>query len=125
MQGRLLVGCMAAATLLGCSRAMESADPADSAPPYLTVVNDQWLDVAIYGVRGTSRFRLGTAPALGQVKLRLPAGLMPDGTVQLLADPIGSSTTYLSDPIVVGTGQHVELRLASQISMSSFAVWNR
>ena len=91
----------------------------------VTVVNDNWLDAVVYAVRGSARVRLGVVGGLGTTNLRIPATLITDGTFRMLVDPIGSTRTYTSDSIVVTPGQRIELTVSSNLSMSSFAVWNR
>ena len=94
--------------------------------PSVTVRNDNWLDVAVYLVRGASRFRIGTVRSTSTETFRLPAGSHSGGTpLRIMADPIGASQGYLTDPVVLGPGQRLELMVASQINVSSFAVWDR
>ena len=116
----LLTGTGACAT--GGSRPNASRLPSSYA---VTVVNDNWLDAVVYAVRGSARVRLGVVGGLGTTNLRIPATLITDGTVRMLVDPIGSTRTYTSDSIVVTPGQRIELTVSSNLSMSSFAVWNR
>jgi hypothetical protein len=94
-------------------------------PTLVTVRNDNWLDAVVYAVRGASRVRLGTVSGLSTVTLKAPTSYAPDGTFQLLVDPIGSSTVYMTDGFVVSPGQRVELSIAPSLRMSSVAVWSR
>jgi hypothetical protein len=94
--------------------------------PSVTVQNDNWLDVAVYLVRGASRFRIGTVRSTSTETFRLPSGAHESGSpLRIMADPIGASQGYLTEPVVLGPGQRLELRIASPITISSFAVWNR
>lgn len=91
----------------------------------LTVQNDNWLDVVVYAVNGSTKFRLGSVTGISSGSFRLSAGLSPTGSVRLLVDPIGASKGYLTDAITIAPGQRIELRVSSPLSMSSVAVWNR
>ena len=94
--------------------------------PTVTVRNDNWLDVVIYAIRGTARFRIGTVGGSSTQTFRLTSAAMSgDAPIQILADPIGASRGYLTDPVVLGPGQRLELQVGSTISISSFAVWNQ
>ena len=94
--------------------------------PRVTVRNNNWLDVVIYAVHGTSRFRVGTVSGSSTQTFRL-TGDAASGTspLQILADPIGSSSTYMTDPITLSRGQRLELQVGSSISISTFAIVNR
>jgi hypothetical protein len=92
----------------------------------LTVRNDNWLDVAVYLVRGASRFRIGTVTGTGSQIFRLPPDATSAGNpIRVMADPIGATRGYVTEPIVLSPGQRLEVRVGSPISVSSFAVWNR
>ena len=115
------------ATAMGCASKRSGHNGWSNADaPSVTVRNDNWLDVAVYLVRGASRFRIGTVRSTSTETFRLPAGAHSGGTpLRIMADPIGASQGYLTDPVVLGPGQRLELMVASQINVSSFAVWNR
>jgi len=112
----------------GCARKAKTpvgngADP--FADGVVTVQNDNWLDVVVYAVNGSSKFRLGSVGGISNGTFRLTAGLSPTGSVRLLVDPIGAPAGYLSDAITVAPGQRIELRVGSPLNMSTVAVWNR
>jgi hypothetical protein len=94
-------------------------------PPSVTVQNDNWLDVVVYVVRGASRFRIGTVAATSSATFKLSPAAAGFTPVQVLADPIGSSARYMTDPVVIGPGQRLELRVGSPINISSYSIWNR
>lgn len=91
----------------------------------VTVRNDNWLDVAIYLVKGVSRFRLGTVRGASSETFRIQDEPNAATPVRLLADPIGSQQRYLTEPIVVSPGQRIELRVGSPIAVSTVAIWDR
>lgn len=119
---------LGAATLLaacasgGASRI--SSNPALQ-PISLTVTNQNWLDVNVFVMHGNSRYRIGQVGGNGSATLSIPSGLIMNGQVQLLADPVGSSDTYLTDMISVAPDEKVQLTVAPRMRMSSFAVWTR
>ena len=119
---------LGAATLLaacasGGNRGASAGVAAQPIP--LEVTNENYLDVDVFVVRGTSRHRLGTVGGNASATLTIPANLIVHGEFQLMADPIGSKDVYLTDRISVGPDQIVELTVAPRMRMSSFAVYNR
>lgn len=100
---------------------MAGGEPA----PVITVRNDNWLDVAVYLVRGTSRLRIGTVSSTTSRTFRIPLEGIGTTPLQVLADPIGENRQYVTDPVVLSPGQRLEVKVGSPLSFSSFAIWNR
>lgn len=75
------------------------------------VENQGFADMVIYVVRGSSRIRLGQVTGGSSAVLRIPASALGDGTVQFLADPIGSNRTPISDTISVQPGDQIQLTI--------------
>ena len=50
---------------------------------------------------------------------------MHGGALYLLVDPVGSEGTFLTDPILVGSGDSVTLRVGSRLALSSYFVRGR
>jgi hypothetical protein len=118
---------LGAATLLvacasGASRV--SSNP-EQRPISLTVTNQNWLDVDVFVVNGTSRYRIGEVGGNGSATLSIPVSLLVNGQVQLLADPVGSNDIFVTDLFTVAPDEQVQLTVAPRMRMSSFAVWNR
>ena len=114
------------ATALGaCAPAAEQArmGPAESQTT-LVVKNNNWQEVVIYMLRGTTRARLGSVIGMGSARFRI-ADTMISGTgdVRIMADPIGSERTYTSPAIDVVPGAQVELQVQNLINISTFAVY--
>ena len=112
----------------GCARKAKTpvANGLDPFPDgVVSVQNDNWLDVVIYAVNGSSKFRLGSVTGVSSGTFRLASGISPSGSVRLLVDPIGAPKGYLTDAITVSPGQRIELRVGSPLNMSTVAVWNR
>jgi hypothetical protein len=116
----------AALLLSACaSGANRASTGVDSAPVSLTVTNQNWLDVDVFVIRGTTRYRLGAVGGNSSAMLRIPSSLIARGEVQLMADPVGSSDVYVSDLISVAPDQQLQLTVAPRMRMSSYAVWMR
>ncbi len=114
----------AALLLWACaSGAKRASTGLDSTPVSLTVTNQNWLDVDIFVLRGTTRYRLGAVGGNSSATLSIPVSLIARGELQLLADPIGSNDVYVSGVISVSPNQTVELTVAPRMRMSSYAVW--
>ncbi|MGH8637281.1 MAG: hypothetical protein ACREUZ_09130 [Burkholderiales bacterium] len=76
----------------------------------LVVDNRAFSDMTIYAVEGTTRRRLGFAPGNTRTEIQLPATLV-NRDLQLLADPVGSSRTSVSNRIYVQAGGSVTLTI--------------
>ena len=85
----------------------------------VTVQNDNWMDVVVYVVNGSAKARVGTVTGLGRATFRLKASVISTNSARLLIDPIGASRGYLTEAIAVMPGQRIELRVGSQLSMST------
>jgi hypothetical protein len=110
-----------------CSSARRGArDPFDAPQPrgaILTVENQHVMDMRVYLVRGQTRFALGTVYSNQRQTFALPTSIVAQGgTVQLMADPIGSRNTYTSDFIPAWPGDHVRWTLAASLAFSHFTV---
>ena len=105
------------------SGANRASSRPDSAPVALTVTNQNWLDVDVYAIRGTARYRLGAVGGNSSATLRIPSSLIAHGDLRLMADPVGSNDVYVSDVIPVAPDQSVQLTVAPRMRMSSYAVF--
>lgn len=124
MRNTLAAAC-AALALGACAPVTEQASLSSrESQATLLVKNNNWQEVVIYMLRGSSRARLGSVPSMGSARFRL-AEMMINGTgdVRIMADPIGSPQTYTSPAINVVPGSEVELQVQNHISISSFAVF--
>jgi hypothetical protein len=98
---------------------------AQSVAPKVIVRNDNWLDVVIYTVHGSSRMRVGTVGGSSTTTFRLTGEVANGATpLQILADPIGSRSSYVTDPVTLSPGQRLELQIGSVISTSTYAIFN-
>ena len=89
----------------------------------LLVENNNWQDMALYLLRAGTKVRVGTVPSFSKVSIPLSGALIGAGEIQLLADPIGSSRRFVTEPIAVQPGQQVRFRLENNLAVSSYSVW--
>jgi hypothetical protein len=83
------------------------------------------MDVTVFSVRGVTRSRIGFVNALGSATFTLRDASLPDHTVRLLIDPIGSDGVFLTGSIAVTPGQRVEVNVMPSLAMSNVSVWPR
>ena len=124
----ILAAAIVASTLGACAPAAEHARntiPARSKTT-LVVQNGNWLEVAVYLVRGNMRMRMGSVNSMSEATFRIPdAYVLGVSDVTVQADPIGSGRTWTSPPIQVFPGAQLALRLENSLSLSNFAVYAR
>ena len=89
----------------------------------VTVTNHNWLDVKVYVVRGSSKFRLGTVTSLTTARLRLPGAIASGGSdFRLRVELIGSSESYTTEILLFDRGDHVDWVINSHLSMSHYSI---
>lgn len=98
------------------------AAPAARPASYVRVRNVNWTDVTVFAVRGATRIRLGFVTSLTEASFLIPAASMPDNTLRLLIDPIGSDAEFLTDGITLAPGQRVELTVMPSLRMSNLTL---
>lgn len=90
----------------------------------IRVTNNNWADMTIYLIRSGSRRRLGTVTSQTTRTFSVPASLILSSMhVHLMADPIGSSRTVTSAPLLISSGQTAEWQLENALGLSS--MWIR
>src|SRR5262245_23572103 len=62
--------------------------PRSSATVYVT--NDNWLDLVIYAIRGSTKYRLGEVTGIQSAVFQIPEAIMNGGAFGVYADPIGT-----------------------------------
>lgn len=92
----------------------------------LVVENNNYWDMHMYAMEGGLYRSLGIVPGLGEEELTVPAYLAaPGADFQILADPIGSNVSYMTDPILLGTSDEIDLMIQGDIALSSFMLTRR
>ncbi len=88
------------------------------------VNNDNWHDITVYAIRSGYRRRLGTVTSFTSRVFTLPpAFLIHSGGLRLIADPIGSRGSHVSEPLFVNAGDVVEWRLRNNLGLSDVFVY--
>lgn len=121
----------AAVGMGGCAggRSLETGDVEDAqlAPAgdaSVTVHNNNWADVDVYAVRNGTRTRLGSVTTAASARFLLPGTLLTGApTLQLLIDPIGSRSGYITQPLLVGPGKRVDLQVENNLSLTSYSIF--
>lgn len=112
--------------LAACAPATENARTPRAATggTTLMVKNDNWNDVTVYLLRGTTRMRIGSVVAMGRAEFRLPAAYVVGvSDVTLQATPVGSNDSYISPSIMIFPGSQLALTVSSALRLSNFAVY--
>jgi hypothetical protein len=105
---RILLTIGAVVLAAACSRSRGALSGPEGAS--LMIDNRAFSDMTIYAVEGSSRRRLGFAPGNTKTEIKLPPTLV-NRDLQLLADPVGSSRTSVSNRIYVRAGERVTLTI--------------
>src|SRR5262245_6621055 len=123
--GLVTVALAAAASVGACAPLAQASGPAgmEAGKTELLVENNNWQDMALYVIRSGTRVRVGTVSSFARARIPLSDAVIGSGEIQLLADPIGSSRRFLSEPIIVQPGQRVQFRLENNLAVSSYSVW--
>jgi hypothetical protein len=112
----------------GCASGTGGAVATNGAGGEVTVVevsNHNWADMNVYAVHMGTRTRLGTVVSMTTRRFTLQSrARVSDGTLRLMASPIGSTRTHLTDPILVREGDRVEWNLENSLALSSYMVRN-
>jgi hypothetical protein len=108
----------------GCWGQRKTSPIEPAAPAMLHVENRHWLDVDIYVVQSGHRSRLGTVTAAATKDFRFPRSTtLEPAPLQLLAAPIGSPATLMTESIVLKPGTQVDWMLESNLSTSTLSVY--
>ncbi len=117
-------------TVAACGPALAGSSngvgrPARAEAALVTVENQNWSDMVVYVTQGGMRMRLGMVTSMRSATFRLPAMFLGhSGDIRLVADPVGSSETYVSEVIQVHNGQQISLSVQNSLQLSNVAVWN-
>lgn len=90
----------------------------------IQVENNNWSDMVVYVLLHQTRMRLGMVNSMTTTNFRLPRGIAASsGSFRIIAEPIGSRSRYVSEPISLFPGQRLELRLQNALPISSWSIW--
>jgi hypothetical protein len=120
----LLVATAIVCAVAGCWGRRKTSPVEPAAPATLLVENRHWLDVDIYVAQSGNRSRLGTVTATSTRDFTFPRSVVAQlAPIQLVASPIGSPSTLVSESIVVKPGTHVSWTLQSNLGTSTLSVY--
>ena len=113
MNGRSIPQSVLIAGLLACSGFKQGTNTtAQPGPTVVQVDNQGFLDMTVYAVRSTQRYRLGTATGNAKTNFNIPTVIMSGITpVRFVADPIGGNRASVSEEITVAPGDTVVLTI--------------
>lgn len=114
-------------TLAASASAQETPKKVASKPDKeaikLVVENNNYLDMHVYGMRDGYYRSLGMVTGLSTAEFTIPESLaLPGGDFQILADPIGGTLSYQTDPIVISTSKEIDLLIQNNLALSSFTL---
>lgn len=93
------------------------------APVEVSVKNYNWATVHVYAYGGGQRASLGMLSTNEESTWRVPASLVSTHRqLRLIADPIGSSDSHTSEPIMFEPGDRIEWTLQNSLVQSSVMV---
>lgn len=107
----LLIGL--SVTVPACaSKSGATTDNPANAETTLVVRNDNYLDYNIYLIQGSQRVRIGQARGLSTTRMRIPSQYVFGVSVlQFMGDPVGGTSTPVSERINVTPGDEVHLQI--------------
>jgi len=98
---------------------------AEQRPVRVYVQNNNWLDMRVYAVRGSTRLRIGTVRSQQGQFFELPTHMIEAGLhVQLQADPIGSDRVMTMPRVMINPGDIVEWNIENSLNLSRISVWS-
>lgn len=114
---------LAVVTAACATRSREtSGSPADRGPTVVQVDNGNFSDVVVYALSTGQYYRLGEVTGHDRATLSLPRQLNTVSDLRLVADPIGSRSSYFSDPILFEPGDVLVLNVGPTMNLSSVSV---
>lgn len=104
----LLAGCSIVGAGAPSMAESESAREEQDRTTVAQVTNDSWYNIRVYVVDQGRRQQLGSVASYESTTFDLPQDMVDaSGQIQMLADPVGSRTSYRSSPVLIGPGQVV------------------
>jgi hypothetical protein len=101
----------------------EAAAPARQVGAQVTVANLNWLDARVYLDDDGLLVPLGFVMSQQTAEFALPArALATSGKLRIVARPIGSRQSYVSQSLLVGRGDVLLVTLHNQLGLSSTSV---
>ncbi|MGH7617804.1 MAG: hypothetical protein ACREPM_11290 [Gemmatimonadaceae bacterium] len=125
-RARARLAVLAVALLVACAHNTQSNMEADDDPPRepirVHVRNENFLDMNIAVVSSGVARRLGQVPGNSVGDFTVEFNLANGQSISISATPIGGSGRYQSPGLSLGSGQLVDVRIASTLRQSSTVV---
>jgi len=103
-------------------QAPKASQTARASKVALHVTNNNFNDVDVYALVGGMYQRLTMVPGMDTANVQLPRDADLAQGVRLLVDPIGASSAYMTDEIVVTPGDEIHLTVASPLDLTNWSV---
>lgn len=117
-----LVGLLAAFLLPACSGQggeSQMATPAGE-PTQIVIDNRSFSTVEVFLMFDGQKHRLEQVFGTSRVTVRIPRFVSPVGSIQVLVDPLGDATPFLSDPVSYLATEDFLLTIREPLGLSSF-----
>jgi len=89
----------------------------------LFVKNYNWSTMHIYVMGSGQTTSLGQLASMNTATFAVPRSALASGnSIRLIADPIGSTSAYISEPVLVAPGDRVEWTIQNHLSQSSIMI---
>lgn len=89
----------------------------------LLVKNYNWSTIHIYVMGSGQTTSLGQLTSMNTDTFAVPRSVLASSnSIRLIADPIGSTSAYISEPVLVAPGDRVEWTIQSQLAQSSIMI---
>ncbi len=89
------------------------------------VTNYNRLDMTVYAVSGGVPFRLGRVMTNSTRNFDLPEMAVNQNTIQLVADPLGNLTSYVTEIVSIRPGTKIDLVVEEKLDHTSLWVTDR
>ncbi len=126
----LLIAVVTGAATTGC--ATKGTSPSRGVEPHqqtaVSIRNDNCSDMKVYLVDGSGGMpvRLGTVTSMSTLRIPLRGAvasqLRLEGSLRFQIRPLGSRSSYLTDPLVMSPGDVLHLTVANQLRLSTLVV---
>jgi len=124
--GAAILLVLAVGLAAGCATFRSHPDQnaqAAAAPITLFVKNYNWSTIHVYVMGSGQTVSLGQITSMDTATFEVPrSALATGGMLRLIADPIGSTSAYISEPVIVAAGDQVVWTVQNQLSQSSVVV---
>jgi len=88
----------------------------------VSVTNNNWSDIKVYAVRGSSKYRLGSVTSFSTATLRLPSAVTSASDFRLRVEVIGSLESHTTEVLRIGQGDRMEWVINAYLPMSHWAI---